>query len=45
MSNSFVLSRNTRDIANIPAIRVAFMLSLLLHAMLIWQWLPQLHFL
>lgn len=35
-------SRNRRDGVNIPAIWVAFALSLLIHLAVLWQWLPNL---
>jgi hypothetical protein len=37
--------RDRRDGVTIPAIWVAFALSLLLHVAVLWQWLPKLHLL
>jgi hypothetical protein len=43
MSDRFDESSNRRDVVRIPAIWVAFALSLLIHLALLWQWLPRMH--
>lgn len=43
MSDGLTLSRDRRDGVTIPAIWVAYALSLLIHIAVLWQWLPKLH--
>ena len=45
MSSSYATLRGDRDVLRIPVIRVAFALSLLIHAAALWPWLPPLHLL
>lgn len=45
MSIQYDDSRGDRDVLRIPVIQVAFALSLLIHAAVLWPWMPPLRFL
>jgi hypothetical protein len=44
MSTGYDDSRGDRDVLRIPVIRVAYALSLLIHAAVLWPWLPSQRF-
>jgi hypothetical protein len=45
MNDEFDLPRNSRNVVAIPTVWLAFALSLLIHVLALWQWLPQMSFL